>query len=428
MVAAAVVLYATADILSPPGSPTTENPGADVLGLTEMHSDVKGKGKEVQVFTDGERGRRRSRDEQEISALVTDLSADKDRSRTDEGRRRRRSHHSSRSYRDLESRDRDLGDAHDYRDLSKDGSRHSYSRRHRSESYNSSRSLGADERPRTPPAQDKDSNYPPEHRSPRKQRTPEEQAAHDKRKEERRRLRELERAREEIPASPTSPAKEERVKERSAPRQRSERDLSERDRSDRDRAERSEHRRRRHSHSRASVEFDVPSSSRKTEPVLNSREGVSMPPSASRTFPPELKRSSTGRSSRARRSERSERSERSDDRLARDDDYRPSSREHREHREPRVRRSEDRIVRDEEVPRPRSSKRSTANVLDTKDSAASVGEASISKGAASISSTGEHESASHRAKRQEKREKVRESETKEKGGIRGAFKRLFTRG
>jgi hypothetical protein len=49
MVAAAVVIYATAEVLSPPGSPRLASPGAEILGPIEMHSDVKGKGKDVEI-------------------------------------------------------------------------------------------------------------------------------------------------------------------------------------------------------------------------------------------------------------------------------------------------------------------------------------------------------------------------------------------
>lgn len=253
MVAAAVVIYATAEVLSPPASPTFSSPSAGVFGPSEVLSERGGKGKEKDVetpvllrqdyFVPGPeyegRGRTRSRDtgavqEGGLLSSVADLSVDdKGKTRetkTDEDKGvpvspRRSSHHSSRH---RVHRERDS------RDGSKESSRHS--QRHRSESHTSIKSATESAtRPRTPTRRDSAISENTGSGSPRtrRRRTPEEQEAHDKRKEERRR-RELEKAKEE--------AAELEAKTRSPPKPSS--SSSTRDRSEADRRDRSEHSRR----------------------------------------------------------------------------------------------------------------------------------------------------------------------------------------
>ena len=392
MVAAAVVIYATAEALSPQGSPTRPSPGTDVFGPSGVQHDVKGKGKDIETpvvplghpstlsEAEQERGRARSRDVGTPDP-VADLSVDS-RNRAREGTRadgvrvshssRRHSHH--RSHRDS-------------RDGSKEGSRRSH--RSRSDSHTSARSRGDDNPPRTPTIHD--SGFSEHASSPhsRRHRTPEEQAAHERRKEERRRAREVDRTRE---SSPGSPAKADRERDRSAPRERLERSSEYRQHL---------HSSRRLSQSRTSIDpktetstptaskrfFDMKNGQSVLEVNFGSRDSV--PPSASvRTTHTELKRSSTSRSTKMRRSE---------DRMAHgatDDETGPKvDKERREHQ--------------------------------AKDLVTSVGEG-MAAGPSSAGG-GDADTQTHRARRQEKRERERErGAQKEKGGLRAAIKRFFT--
>ena len=431
MVAAAVVIYATAEVLSPPASPTLSTPPADGFGATEMHSDTerrdKGKGKDVETpvlprqdssapgLEEESRGRTQSRDigavqEGELLSSVADLSVDdkgktRDTPKTDDPKAtpsspRRHSHHSSRHRSHRESRDG-----------SKEGSRHSH--RRRSDSHTSSRSLADDkDKPRTPTRQDSGFSEHTSSSRTRKQRTPEEQEAHDKRKEERRRLRELEKAKEESAPSPT--------KERSATN---------------GSTETREHHRHRSSrrHSRTSVEpapepsspaaskkfFDLknsksiiesnfPPKDSKDAVVKDSKDAIakepSMPPSSSKT-PTELKRSSTSRSARLRRSEdRGNRLHRSRDDVA--------SSKAKETRESLASASKTR----ETFSSAAKTRESLASAAKTKESATSVG-------ATGSTSSGDGD-ARHRARREERRKEREEKE--KKTGIRAAIKRFFT--
>jgi len=431
MVAAAVVIYATAEVLSPPASPTLESP-PEGFGSTKMHSDTEGKGKGKDVETPvlprqassapvpeaEDRGRTRSRDigavqEGELLYTVADLSVDdKGKSRdasttkTDDAKPsspRRNSHHSSRhrSHRDS-------------RDGSKEGSRHTHSRR--SDSHTSVRSA-TDSRPRTPTKTD--TALPESNGSPRtrRRRTPEEQEAHDKRKEERRRLRELEKAKEE--AAPASPGKD-----RSIPKSSS----SSRDRPEHHRHH-SSHSSRRHSRTSVEPKLDVPPSPAASKKFFDIKNGesviesnfvakeaaakdsvkdvipkeVSMPPSSSKT-PTELKRSSTSRSTRLRKSEdRSGRLHRSRD------DVGSKAKETKESLA--------------SASKTRETISSAVKTRESLSSAAKTKESVTSVGASSSTASGDGEGR-HRAKREERR---REREDKDKKpGIRAAIKRFFT--
>ncbi|KAK3290109.1 uncharacterized protein B0H64DRAFT_455879 [Chaetomium fimeti] len=392
MVAAAVVIYATAEVLSPPGSPRLASSGTDVLGSPEMHSAVKGKGKEVEVpimslqdsaipaEDEQDRGRARSRD---LSDPVADLSVD-DKEKTREPLKaedskvahsaRRHSHHSSRHRPHRDSRDG-----------SKDVSKRSH--RSRSDSHTSVRSRGEDEPPRTPTREDPGFG---EHKSSphsRRHRTPEEQAAHDKRKEERRRARELEKVGDGTPDSPARTDK------------------------DRDRCSTLA------GHSKKF--FDMKNGQSVLEsnfggPRDTSASAGALPPtsSSSRTAViPELRRSSTTRGSttKLRRSE-----ERSLRKAARDDEEAvpKSSREHKD--------------RDRETERARPTTAEQKVKAPAASAGVGGGGGDDAAGLSSSASGGDPDSQAHRAKRQEKREREREREGKEKGGIRAAFKRFFT--
>lgn len=428
MVAAAVVMYATAEVLSPPGSPRLASPGTHVLGSLEMHSAAKGKGKEVEVpimslqdsaipaEDEQDRGRARSRD---LSDPVADLLIDdKEKIREPLKAEDSKVAHSSRRHSHHSSRHRSHRDS---RDGSKDGSRRSH--RSRSDSYTSVRSRGEDEPPRTPTREDPGFG---EHKSSphsRRHRTPEEQAAHDKRKEERRRTRDLEKAKDN---TPDSLANIDRERDRSAPRDRSERSSEHRH---------SHHREsRRHSQSRHSIDpktdvvvppspaaskkfFDMKNGQSVLEPNFGgprdtSATATALPPtsSSSRTaVVPELRRSSTTRGSttKMRRSDSLRKAARDDEEVVP-----KTSREHRD--------------RDREIERARP----TTAEQKVKASAAPVGvnagNGDDVAGLSSSASGGDADSQAHRAKRQEKRERERERDGKEKSGIRAAFKRFFT--
>jgi hypothetical protein len=460
MVAAAVVIYATAEVFSPPGSPRIASPGTHVLGSPEMHSAAKGKGKEVEVpimslqdsampdEDEQDRGRARSRDP---SDPVADLSVDdKEKIREPLKPEDSKVAHSSRRHSHHSSRHRSHRDS---RDGSKDGSRRSH--RSRSDSYTSVRSRGEDEPPRTLTREDPGFG---EHKSSphsRRHRTPEEQAAHDKRKEERRRARDLERAKDNVERAkdnverakdnverakdnverakdnaPDSLANTDKDRDRSAPRDRSERTSEHRH---------SHHREsRRYSQSRHSIDpkmdvavppspaaskkfFDIKNGQSVLEPNFGgprdtSASTAALPPtsSSSRTaVVPELRRSSTTRGSTTKIHRSEERS--SSLRKAARDDEEAVPKPSREHRD-----------RDREIERARP----TTAEQKVKASAAPVGvnagNGDDVGGLSSSASGGDADSQAHRAKRQEKREREREREGKEKSGIRAAFKRFFT--
>ncbi|PNH44976.1 hypothetical protein VD0004_g2831 [Verticillium dahliae] len=215
MVAAAVVLYATAEVLSPPSSPTLgsskpnprhnlqsiehqmlDDPISDKDSLTRIEASASDLGKEEEL----------QKSVADLFADVADDNKEADSSHDRERRRRHRvSHHSSHQSSHHSSRSRP-------EDSSKDGSsrRHSHHsssshRRHRTDAERehdrqrdrerSSRST-ADADPQTPPRtpQRQDSGFSAEspqttgsaRRRHRSERTPEEQAAHERRKEERR--------------------------------------------------------------------------------------------------------------------------------------------------------------------------------------------------------------------------------------------------
>jgi hypothetical protein len=460
MVAAAVVLYATAQALSPPGSPRLASPVPDAVGSPEMHSaDVKGKLKEEVAMpvlslqdppAEGEQGRGRARS-RDLPDPVTDLSVDKTReplkaedAKIAHSSSRRHSHHSSRhrSHRDGREGSKD------------DGSRRSH--RSRADSYASVRSRGEDEPPpRTPNREDPGFS---EHRSSphsrRYHRTPEEQAAHERRKEERRRARELEKARD---GAPSSPAKADRDnKDYSAPRDR-DHDRSERDHERSERSERSSHshlRRssRRHSHSHTSMEPPAskmelpppsPTASKKFFDIKNGKSvlevnfgspstresALPLPiplPSASSSskavIPPPPPASSGGgerellrRSSTARSMGKVRRSE---DRIPRKEDDWPTAAAPATATKSSRDRDRDRDRDREREHRPKVSSTTTAGP-------SSMGEAETARGSGSSSGgDGSDAHAAHRAKRLEKREKAREKE-QSKGGLKGVFKKLF---
>ncbi|KAI1428649.1 hypothetical protein F5Y12DRAFT_731114 [Xylaria sp. FL1777] len=189
-VATAVVIYATAQELSPPPSPPrsyrqinkniTETLGAQ--GPVQVSSDVVSSGISAE----------HSVDENDFSPTVADLSTDDERPHRH--RSHRSHHHSSRS------RDSVSGDEH----------RHHRHRHHRSKDdsgqslkTSSDRSISSRHDREEPLRRHKEESRRQEggHESShgsshRRHRTPEDQAAHDKRKEERRARHELERARE----------------------------------------------------------------------------------------------------------------------------------------------------------------------------------------------------------------------------------------
>lgn len=482
MVAAAVVIYATAEVLSPPASPTFSSPSAGVFGPSEVLSERGGKGKEKDVetpvllrqdyFVPGPeyegRGRTRSRDtgavqEGGLLSSVADLSVDdKGKTRetkTDEDKGvpvspRRSSHHSSRQ---RVHRERDS------RDGSKESSRHS--QRHRSESHTSIKSATESAtRPRTPTRRDSAISENTGSGSPRtrRRRTPEEQEAHDKRKEERRR-RELEKAKEEAAEAeskiryPTKPSSSSSTRDRSEAdrrdrsehsrrerpegerRERSEqerRDRPEQEKRDRPEHERSEsnHHRTSRRHSRASAdpskpstptEAATPSPSKKFFDIKHSKSSVDPNLSIKDLAPkePSLKDLSVKHPPNASRTTTE---------LKRSSTSRSSTKLRKS--EDRIRGSEDRgsrshRSRDEGSSKGKETRDSLAGdakARETRETIASTAKTkdSVTSMGASGSSTSGEGDAAHRAKRQERR-KERE-EKKEKPGIRAAIKRFFT--
>ncbi|KAK0752411.1 hypothetical protein B0T18DRAFT_90447 [Schizothecium vesticola] len=480
MVAAAVVIYATAEVLSPPASPTFSSPSAGVFGPSEVLSERGGKGKEKDVetpvllrqdyFVPGQyegRGRTKSRDtgavqEGGLLSSVADLSVDDKgntrETRTDEDKGvsispRRSSHHSSRH---RVHRERDS------RDGSKESFRHSQHRRLESHTSIKSATESAT-RPRTPTRRDSAISENTGSGSPRtrRRRTPEEQEAHDKRKEERRR-RELEKAKEEAAEaesktrSPPKPSSSSSTRDRSEAdkRDRSEhsrrdrpeqerRDLPEQEKRDRAEPERPEsnHHRTSRRHSRGSADpskprtpteaatpsprkkfFDIKHSKSSVDPNFSIKDLAPKEPSLkdlSVKHPPNASRTTTElkRSSTSRSSTKLRKSE---DRIRGSEDRIRGSEDRvsRSHRSRDEGGSKGKETRDSLAgdAKARETRETMASTARTKDSVTSMG--------ASGSSTSGEGDAAHRAKRQERR-KERE-EKKEKPSIRAAIKRFFT--
>jgi hypothetical protein len=434
LVAAAVVIKAAVDAVSPTSSPQRlASPVNELASFAVRSRELKEEDKIPQpVFVAQDRtvpaeaeadarGRTRTRSigaQQEVAlrSSVADLFLDdKDKSKdeaaapapkTDETKAvpaaaaspKRSSHHSSRRH--SHHHDRETGS-------NKDSPRRSH--RHRSDSHTSSRSGGEVAEPRTPKRQDTGLSTDSSTRS-RRHRTPEEQAAHEKRKEERR-LREKEKERERESSkdkaeSPSSPKEKPRDKDKEPATSTSrERPTS---------SSHSHHRSsRRHSKSEGNSRSDKPSPS-KTEAAPPSSAGskkffdvkngqsvletkfpspvaevvpapaVAAPAKDKEAPKPELKRSRSTRHSTSaitnvlRRSEEKIRSSR----------------------------------RSKEV----SSNKEKESRKEVKESASgSSGGEGEGEGAASH--------AAHRAKRQERREKAKEEK---KPGFRAAIKRFFT--
>jgi hypothetical protein len=235
LVAAAVVIKAAVDAVSPTHSPQRlASPVNELASFAMRSKELKEEERISQpVFlskatapADGEsRGRTRTRSigaEQEVAlrSSVADLFLDEKDTPKDEAAApapkteetkpvtaapvspKRTSHHSSRRH--SHHRDREPGS-------NKDSPRRTH--RHRSDSYTSSRSGGEVAEPHTPKGQDSGLSADSSSHS-RRRRTPEEQAAHEKRKEERR-LREKEKERESSKGksdSPSSPKEKSREK------------------------------------------------------------------------------------------------------------------------------------------------------------------------------------------------------------------------
>ncbi|KAI0431675.1 hypothetical protein F5Y09DRAFT_303892 [Xylaria sp. FL1042] len=184
-VATAVVIYATAQELSPPPSPPRSY-GQINKNITETLGAAQGP---VQVSSDvvsSEISAEHSVDESDFSPTVADLSTD------DERPHRHRSHrsqqHSSRSKDNVSGDEHRHHHHHRHHHRSKDDSGQSL--KTSSDRSISSRQIKEDSRRH-------DSGHEGSHgSSQRRRRTPEEQAAHDKRKEERRARRELDREKE----------------------------------------------------------------------------------------------------------------------------------------------------------------------------------------------------------------------------------------
>src|SRR3569833_1255854 len=161
-IAAAVVIYATADALSPPSSPP--------LSSTNVSLDVK-----HELALSGERvkrGRRTIEEERALRDSVADILLDDKLKQSSSKRDEAKSSSSTRSSHRSSHRSRSAG-------------QHRHHRR-RAASETSARSGSDHSTPRTPKRQDSGFSATSGHSSPRKQRTPEEQAAHDRRKAERR--------------------------------------------------------------------------------------------------------------------------------------------------------------------------------------------------------------------------------------------------
>lgn len=386
-IAAAVVIYASADALSPPGSPTREprpfyfpaDDGPSKESTPAAHlKDSRMDSPTVVNSHVGDEDLRQS-----VADLFTDndkSSDDKDRDRDRERRRRRRSsHHHHRSSREVEGTDS--------RRHSRSSS-HSY-RHHRSrpDSERSSRTPPDTTPPRTPTRSSRrqDSGYEGEgsERSHRRhhRRSPEEQADHERRRE--RRLREKER-------------------ESERDRKEGDRDRREDRREDRD-GDRERHRRSRPSTSRS--HRDVPTDDSPPKkflamdhargflegPMGAPKDSPPPPPSSSRGEPPRRSNTTRSKLGRSRRSEdpgsRPHRSRTGDERPRRRSDERLRS-------DDRMR-SEDRLRSDERLPRKGEGEGTRA------------------------------EEARRRA-RQEERIRAKEKDDEKRTGFRATFKKIFS--
>ncbi|KAJ3553367.1 hypothetical protein NPX13_g10901 [Xylaria arbuscula] len=185
-VATAVVIYATAQKLSPPPSPPYY--GLINNNMTERLDATQGLAQASSDVVSSEISAQHSVDESDFSSSVADLSTDDERHR----HRSHRSHHHS-------SRPKETVNGDEHR-----SHRH---RHHKSRDENeqpvktsSDRSIFSRHRKEEPvrPSKEESRRHDGSHESSshRRHRTPEEQAAHDRRKEERRAQRELERERE----------------------------------------------------------------------------------------------------------------------------------------------------------------------------------------------------------------------------------------
>lgn len=202
LVAAAVVIYAAAEALSPPGSPPLASNLEKELAKEEEPvvlslSDSTAQGAVVENSIGEEDALRKSVADLLAEDKSRELKSD-EKSPKSSRSSHRSSHHSSRSTRS--------------RDGSKDTAAkvpHHHHHKRRADSEHSARSGSEQGSPRTPKRQDSGFSSSHSARS-KKERTPEEQAAHDKRKE-RRLAREKERLNDSSPSK--SPSKSSKGKE-----------------------------------------------------------------------------------------------------------------------------------------------------------------------------------------------------------------------
>lgn len=388
-IAAAVVIYASADALSPPGSPTRETRPFHFPedGLSREPSSAA---RPQDWQTDSPKVIDGHVEDEDLRQSVADLFTDNDRPSGDRDRERRRrrrsSHHHSRSSRDGESESR----------------RHSHSSSHshrhhrsRADSERSSRTPPDMTPPRTPTRSRRhDSGYGGEdpERSRRHRRSPEEQADHERRRE--RRLREKERE-------------------------------GERDRRESRDSDRERHRRSRPGTSRSNRDFPTDDSPPKklldfeyARGVLAGPKDAPHPPSASsRGDLP--RRSNTAR--RSRRSEdvsgRSHRSRTGDERVRRRSEERPRSGDKM--------RSVDRLRSDDKM---RSGERLRSDEKMRSDDRLRSEEKMRSEDRLPRKGEGDGsraEEARRRAARHEERMRAKEKDDEKRSGFRAAIKRIF---
>ncbi|KAI0813390.1 hypothetical protein GGR55DRAFT_637513 [Xylaria sp. FL0064] len=183
-VATAVVIYATAQKLSPPPSPPRGS-GQFNKNITETLGAVQGPVQASSDVVSSESSAEHSVDESDFSPTVADLSTDDER------------HHRHRSHRSHQhsSRSKDS--------VGSDEQRHLHRHRHHRSKDDGGQSLktSSDRSISSQHIKEESRRHDSGHEgaqssSQRRRRTPEEQAAHDKRKEERRARRELDRERD----------------------------------------------------------------------------------------------------------------------------------------------------------------------------------------------------------------------------------------
>ncbi|KAI1351007.1 hypothetical protein F5Y01DRAFT_284438 [Xylaria sp. FL0043] len=181
-VATAVVIYATAQKLSPPPSPTRGS-GQFNRNITETLRAIQGPVQASSDVVSSESSAEHSVDESDFSPTVADLSTDDER------------HHRHRSHRSHQhsSRSKDS--------VGSDDQRHLHRHRHHRSTDDGGQSLKTSSDRSISSRHIKEESRRHDHEgahssSQRRRRTPEEQAAHDKRKEERRARRELDRERD----------------------------------------------------------------------------------------------------------------------------------------------------------------------------------------------------------------------------------------